>query len=114
MQRRNCKGFSTLQFTLGLSLSAVLTGTSLTYLPDILDNADYQVTHYALQTERYQSEVWRTYQMAKGESYEVTHTTEFSGFSAENDLVQSPLGRYCFARNDALARLGLCQELTLE
>ena len=103
-----------LQFTLVLSLSAALTGTGLSYLPEILDNADYQVANYALQTERYQNAVWRTYKLAKGEAHKVTHTTEFSGFTAENDLVQSPLGRYCFARNDALAHLGLCQELTLE
>ncbi len=110
-----CKGFSTLQTTAGLLLAAVFTGSALNYLPGILDDADREITRHAASSEAMHQAVWNAWQhtAARASGNEPLTPLRY-GFAAEGDLVQSPLGGYCFAPSDPLNTLDLCQSLTSE
>ncbi len=93
---RASAGFSTLQTTAGIIISGVLTGTALHYFPDILDQADREVTRYAASAESVHQEIWTAYEEIQGINAKPRRESVRHGFSAANDLVASPLGGYCF------------------
>lgn len=93
---RASAGFSTLQTTAGIIISGILTATALHYFPDLLDQADREVTRYAASAEAIHQEVWETYEETQGINAKPRRESVRHGFSAANDLVASPLGGYCF------------------
>lgn len=93
---RASAGFSTLQTTAGIIISGVLTGTAMHYFPDILDQADREVTRYAASAEAIHQEIWDIYEETQGINAKPRRESVRHGFSAANDLVASPLGGYCF------------------
>ena len=107
-------GFSTLQTTAGILISGILTGTALHYLPDVLDQADREVTRYAASAETVHDEIWSTYEEAQGINAKSRRETVRHGFSAVNDLVASPLGGYCFDPREPAKPLQDCPLVTAD
>jgi len=108
------KGFSTLQTTAGIMITGVLTGSALHYLPELMDQADLKVTRYAASAEATHKETWDTYEEAKGEATAPRQESLRRGFSAANDLVASPMGRYCFDPNSSEISVQDCPIATSE
>lgn len=110
-----CKGFSTLQATAGMALAGIFIGVSLQHLPQVLNDADREVTRHAASAEAMHNAVWSTWNRNAGADAEQTVPAPVRhGFEERNSLVHSPLDGYCFAPSDPLSTLDLCQSLTAE
>lgn len=114
MWRLHCQGFSTLQATAGIMISSILSATAITHLPDLMTEADKQVTRHAASTEAIHNEIWNTYQQAASVDAAPKKDVLRHGFEVRNNLVHSPLDGYCFASENPLDSLDFCQPITSE
>lgn len=107
------KGFSTLQSVSALLIFAGTTGVALQQMPEVMDSADQAAARYAASAETLHNEVWQEYAKAMGERLpEAQRIPEpiRHNLIVTHDEVVSPLGGYCFRKDQPELGLKACSE----
>jgi len=92
--KRGCQGVALLDSLLSLTLTAGLSAIALSQLPQLIDQADRQVTEYARVTSLSAHLIQQQYEQASGNASAVE--VALVGLEQRDRQVQSPLGYYCY------------------